>query len=208
MSLLDIALGVQSTWFFTELRLSSYVYPVVLTLHVMGMALFGGMILASDLRLLGIAFDKRPVSDVLDQLRTLKRIGFLLVATCGLLLLGSKAEEYYFNIFFRVKLLLLALVAVHALVFHRGVYGKTAELDLAPRLPAKAKLAASLSLLLWLGLVVAGRGIGYIEAPMDIHAKKRRTDPLVRPTSQCRVTIMKLAVQTCREREINQNASL
>src|SRR5205807_10365824 len=47
VSILDAALWVQSTWFFTELRLSAYVYPVVLTLHVTGMALFGGMILVS-----------------------------------------------------------------------------------------------------------------------------------------------------------------
>jgi hypothetical protein len=174
MSILEAALWVQSTWFFTELRLSSYVYPVVLSAHVAGIALFGGTVLASDLRLLGIAMRTRQVSDVIDQLRIPKRIGFLVVATCGLLLLGSKAEEYYYNVFFHVKLLLLALVAVHALVFRRGVYGNSAELDRAPRLPAQAKLAASLSLLLWLGLIIAGRGIGYIEAPFNIHARTER----------------------------------
>src|SRR5207253_1611121 len=129
------------------------------------------MILASDLRLLGIALRRRAVSEVIDRLRVLKMIGFLLVATCGVLLLGSKAEEYYYNIFFRVKLLLLALVAVHALVFHRPVYLNAAQFDAAPRTPVKAKLAASISLLLWLGLVIAGRGIGYIEPPLTIHAR-------------------------------------
>jgi hypothetical protein len=67
---------------------------------------------------------------------------------------------------------LLVLVGVHALVFRRGVYGNTAALDAAPRIPAQAKLAASLSLVLWTSLVIAGRGIGYIEPPLDkIHAR-------------------------------------
>jgi hypothetical protein len=52
------------------------------------------------------------------------------------------------------------------------VYGNTAKLDAAPRMPAEAKLAAALSLILWTSLVIAGRGIGYIEPPLDkIHAR-------------------------------------
>ena len=42
----------------------------------------------------------------------------------------------------------------------------------APRIPTRAKLAASLSLILWTGLVIARSGIGYIEPPLDkIHAR-------------------------------------
>jgi hypothetical protein len=90
----------------------------------------------------------------------------------ALLMAGSKAEEYYYNPFFRTKMTLLALVGVHALIFRRSVYRNTAALDAAPRIPLQAKLAASLSLILWTGLVIAGRGIGYIEPPFDkIHAR-------------------------------------
>jgi len=211
MSILDAALWVQSTPFFTELRLSSYVYPVVLSSHVAGIALGGGMILASDLRLLGVGLRRRPVSDVIDRLRVPKRIGFVVVATCGLLMLGSKAEEYYFNVFFRMKLLLLALVAVHALVFHRGVYGNTAELNLAERMPAQAKLAGALSLVLWLGLVIAGRGIGYIEPPLNIHAGLLQLSTSARvPAKHAEACTTSLSYnrETCTERETNQNARL
>jgi len=45
------------------------------------------------------------VSDVVDQLRVPKRIGFVFAATRGILLLGSK-RNYYYNIFFRIKLTL------------------------------------------------------------------------------------------------------
>jgi hypothetical protein len=172
LSVLSFAQWVQSTQFFTAMRGSAYVYPIVLTLHLIAIALFGGMILMVDVRLLGLALLKYPVSELLDQLRPLKRFGFLLMVTCGILMAGCKAEEYYYNAFFWTKMSLLALVGVHALIFHRGVYGNTAQLDAAPAMPGQARLAAALSLLLWTGLVVAGRGIGYIEPPLDkIHAQ-------------------------------------
>ena len=172
MSVLSICQWVQSTGFFTDLRSSWYVYPVVMSLHMAGIALFGGMVLAVDLRLLGVAMRKRPVSDVVCQLRVLQWAGFILVATCGILMFGSKAEEYYYNAFFRTKMVILSLIAVHALVFRRSVYGSVVEFDKAGRIPGRAKLAAGLSLILWTGMVIAGRGIGYIEPPLDkIHAQ-------------------------------------
>jgi len=174
MSLLSICQWVQSTGFFTAIRGSWYVYPVIMSSHLAGIALFGGMILAVDLRLLGVAMRKRAVADVIDQLRHLKRIGFLIVATCGLLMLGSKAEEYYYNAFFRTKMTILALIFVHALVFRRSVYSRACEFDRSGHIPGRAKLAAALSLVLWMGMIIAGRGIGYIEPPLDkIHAGLR-----------------------------------
>jgi hypothetical protein len=175
MSLLDFAQWVQSTGFFTAIRESWYVYPAIMSSHLAGIALFGGMVLVVDLRLLGWIMRKRSVSDVVNQLRWLKWAGFVLVATCGILMLGSKAEEYYYNAFFRMKMTVLALILVHSLVFRPSVYGKVSEFDKTGTIPGRAKLAASLSLILWTCMVIAGRGIGYIEPPLDkIHAKWER----------------------------------
>jgi hypothetical protein len=169
--LLSLALWVQATDFFTYLRGSGYVYPCILSLHMVAIAFFGGMILMTDLRLLGLFMRDHPVADVAEQLRVPKRYGFLLAATCGLLMLGCKAEEYYYNAFFRAKVALLLLVIVHALVFRGTVYDKVAEFDRDGRVPGRAKLAAGLSLLLWASIACMGRGIGYIEPPMGIHAQ-------------------------------------
>ena len=169
--LLSLAIWIQSTELFTIIRQDWFYYPIVMALHLIGIATFGGMILMTDLRLLGIAMKDRSVSDVVNQFRIPKRIGFVIVATCGVLMLGSKAEEYYYNAFVRTKLTLLALVVVHAIVFRPSVYDNAEEIDRAPQIPGRAKLAAALSLLLWIGVACAGRGIGYIEPPLDkIHA--------------------------------------
>lgn len=183
--ILSLALWIQSTPFFSALRSSAYVYPVVMSLHLLGIALFGGLILLTDFRLLGWTMRDFTVSDVVNQLRWPKRIGLILVATCGILLLGSKAEEYYYNIFFRIKLSLLALVFVHGWIFRRSVYFNTAEIDRAPVIPARAKLAASLSLLLWTCVACAGRGIGYLDPPLEkLHPISRfPTRPQMSPTA-------------------------
>lgn len=171
--LLSAAIWLQATDLFTYIRLSSYVYAAIMSLHLVAISLFGGTIVLTDLRLLGWAMTGRPITDLVDQLRWPKRIGFLAAATCGFLLFGSKAEEYYYNAFFRTKVTLLLLVAVHALVFRSSVYRQTAELDLAPTIPARAKIAGALSLLLWTGIMISGRGIGYIEVPFGLHADLR-----------------------------------
>src|SRR5271170_3440262 len=170
--LLSFAQWIQLTTLFTALRGSANVYPIILSLHMVGIALFGGMILMTDLRLLGWAMTKRSVADVINQFRVPKRWGLLLTATCGILMAGSKAEEYYYNAFFRTKLILFALVIVQELLFYRSVYANPARLDKSPGVPGNAKLAAALSLLLWTSIACCGRGIGYIEPPLDkIHAQ-------------------------------------
>jgi hypothetical protein len=170
--LLSFAQWIQFTTFFTALRGSANIYPIIMSLHMVGIALFGGMILMTDLRLLGWAMTKRSIADVINQFRVPKRWGLLLTATCGILMAGSKAEEYYYNAFFRTKLILFAVVIVTELVFYRSVYADPRVLDRTPSAPVNAKLAAAISILLWTSIACCGRGIGYIEPPLDkIHAR-------------------------------------
>jgi uncharacterized protein DUF6644 len=158
----EIVQWFQDTALGTAIRESAIVFPVILSLHLTGMGLFGGMILMTDLRLLGIALTKHPVSDVVRGLRPWKHLGLTLTATCGILLLWSKAAIYYPNPYLRIKLVLFALVIIHALVF-RSVYRNVEALDRSPAIPGRAKLAAALSLVLWISIVTAGRWIGYWE---------------------------------------------
>lgn len=172
--LLSFAQWIQATAFFTWLRGSANTYPIIMALHMVGIAFFGGMILMTDMRLLGWAMRKHSIADVVNQFRMPKRWGLLLTATCGILMAGSKAEEYYYNAFFRAKLALFATIIISELIFYRTVYSDPSALDRAPRTPGAAKLAAVVSIVLWTSVAVCGRGIGYIEPPLDkIHAELR-----------------------------------
>ena len=157
---------LQSNGIATALRESAYVYPIVMSLHLTGMAIFGGLILMTDLRLLGVVMRSSSVTDVVSQFRLWKRLGLVLVAGCGILLAWAKAEQYYINPFFWTKLTLLLLVGVHAVVFRRTVYNNTEEIDRAAVTPTNVKWAAGLSLALWVCVVSAGRLIGYYEPPL------------------------------------------
>ena len=154
---------------FSSLRSSAYVYPVVLALHLSAISLFGATIVATDLSLLGWVLPGSTMPDVIASLRTAKRIGFILAAFCGFLLFAARAEEYYYNAFFRIKMLLVALVAIHALVFRKSVYADSANLTHTGEIPGRAKMAASLSLALWFAILCAGRAIGYVAGRAGMH---------------------------------------
>ena len=160
MTIASLSHSIQMTDLATTVRESTLLYPMIMTLHLASIALFGGLILMTDLRLLGVTMQTTPAAEVIARLRFWKRIGLVAMVTCGLLLATSKMDTYYPNPYFQVKMLLLALVGVHALVFHGSVYGKSAGAEGGP-----AKLAGALSLVLWTGILCMGRWIAYYEAP-------------------------------------------
>src|ERR1017187_5468952 len=105
--LLSFLIWLENLTPFSSLRSSAYVYPVVLALHLSAISLFGATIVATDLSLLGWVLPGSTMPDVIASLRTAKRIGFILAAFCGFLLFAARAEEYYYNAFFRIKMLLV-----------------------------------------------------------------------------------------------------
>lgn len=157
--------SLQDMEFASMIRESSLAYPVILSLHLAGMGLFGGMIAMTDLRILGVAMTQRPMADVHNQLRPYKHLGLTIVVLCGATLAWSKAAIYWPNPFFKMKLACLGLVALHALAFRGPVYKSLGEMDKAGKATALAKIAAVISLFLWINLVGAGRWIGYWEPP-------------------------------------------
>jgi hypothetical protein len=162
---LSIAHVIQSIGFLTDFRESALVYPIVMSTHLSCIAIFGGMILMTDLRLLGVAMTDRPISEVIEKFRIWKRIGFCIMVTMGALLASSEAEKYTPNPFFWCKMCFLTLVGIHAIIFRPLVYNHPAELDKSPTIPGRAKLAGALSLFIWFGILTFGRLIGYYEGP-------------------------------------------
>jgi uncharacterized membrane protein YfcA len=164
----DFANAVAKMEFFTALRESGLPYPIVMSTHLSSIAIFGGAILMTDLRILGFAMKSMSITEVYRQTRIWKRIGFCIMITMGILLAGAKLDKYYDNPYFQIKLLLLCLVGVHALIFRPRVYKRTEEFDKMRTVPGVAKAAAWLSLILWVGILSMGRWIAYYERPGEI----------------------------------------
>ena len=158
---MQIAHAIQSVEFLTEIRESALVFPILLTSHLACISVFGGMILMTNLRLLGLTFKSVTITEMVTSLRPWKHAGGTIMIAMGLLLAASEAEKYAPNPFFWVKMVILGLIGVHALIFRPIVYKKTEELDRSPVIPTRAKVAAILSLVLWTGMFVMGRLIAY-----------------------------------------------
>ena len=161
MILASIGRSIQDISIFTAVRESAYVYPIVLSTHLACIAVFGGLVLVTNLRLLGWILTDIPVEDVIHGFRPWKQVGFTIMVGCGLLLGASKAEEYLANPFFQLKMTLLVAIALHGLYFRRTVY----RVGRNPVRPTTARAAAVLSLMLWVGVVSMGRWIAYYDAP-------------------------------------------
>ena len=180
MTVASIGRFIQDLSPFTAVRESSYVYPIVLSTHLACIATFGGLILITDLRLLGWTLTDIPIDQLIRSLRPWKQLGFSIMVTCGVLLGASKAADYLTNPYFVVKMTLLLGVGLHGLYFRRTVYRREAT-----AIPAStARLAAVLSLVLWVGVVSMGRWIAYYDRP-DTRASDAAASSVRLPVTTC-----------------------
>jgi len=157
----DIAHSIQSIGFLTDFSESVLLYPIVLSTHLACIALFGGMILMTNLRLLGLTFKSLTITEMVTGFRPWKRVGGTVMIASGLLLATSEAEKYAPNPYFWTKMVILGLIGVHALIFRPIVYNQTEELDRTDVIPVRVKVAAILSLVLWTAMFTMGRLIAY-----------------------------------------------
>src|ERR1700677_441483 len=161
----QISQAIQNSAYFTAVRESGLPYPLILSSHLACIAVFGGLILMTDLRLLGVAMTNIPASVVVARTRPWKHVGLLILLTLGIHLGGAKLADYYDNPYFLMKMSLLVMVFVHAQVFRKSVYRNPAALDDPKGLPRAAKVAAVLSMVMWVGILSCGRWIAYWERP-------------------------------------------
>ncbi|HUI81011.1 MAG TPA: DUF6644 family protein [Bryobacteraceae bacterium] len=161
MSLLSICQWIQQTPTSTGIRESQWVFPIIEATHLLSLAVSVGTIVFVDLRLIGAAMRRQPVSDVIGQLQPWALRGFALMFLSGGLLFWSEPLRCYHSVFFQAKFVVLALLGINALMFHSGVYRSVAAWDKAPDIPLRAKFAGYVSLTLWTSVILLGRGIAY-----------------------------------------------
>jgi hypothetical protein len=63
---------------------------------------------------------------------------------------------------FRLKLLLIVVAGLNAAMFHRGPLKSVRNWNQYVDIPATAKVAAVLSLVLWVGVIACGRLLAYL----------------------------------------------
>jgi hypothetical protein len=161
MSLFEIARAVEAAPFGTALRESRYGFPGLIFVHLCGLLVTAGTVFLWDLRLLGVGLRSTPVSRVGKALLPWTWSGFGVMLLTGSAMVCIEAGRLYSNTAFRVKLLLLILAGFNVLTFHATIYRGVSRWDDQAMAPARARIAGGISLLLWCGLLIAGRMIGY-----------------------------------------------
>jgi hypothetical protein len=157
----QVFLWLYETTFAAAIREGDSLFPWIESVHVLALTLVVGSISIVDLRLLGVVSVNRSIASVSADVLPFTWSAFACAVLSGSALFASHAVGYAQNLQFRMKLLLLALAGVNMLTFHlimgRGM-GRWSEPGVSPW---PGKIAGSISLVLWIGIVAFGRWVGF-----------------------------------------------
>ena len=142
------------------MREALWAYPAVETVHIIGLALLFGTIVVVDLRLLGLGRSV-SASAVTRHVLPWTLAGFGIAAVTGALMFTSHAGEFLTQPVFLLKMSLIALGGVNAVLLRAGALRSAGRWDLAVLPPARVRVAAGLSLLLWTCVIACGRLLAY-----------------------------------------------
>ena len=143
------------------MRQELWLYPAVEIVHILGFVTLVGSIIVFDLRLLGLT-QGLPVRALARHVLPWSFGALLLIVPSGLLMFIAHAGDLVGNTAFIVKMCLLFCAAINAALFHAGVF-RTADMwDSGTSVPLSAKMHASLSLLIWIGVIACGRLLAYV----------------------------------------------
>lgn len=156
----EFLVWLENTALSSMIRQSLWMYPALEIVHILGIVLLVGAAMLFDLRLLGFS-SKLSLNEMSIYLLLWSRRGLLLVIPSGLLLFISNAGTLGLDLTFWIKMILLALAAVNAIVFHKFVFLSQDEGDNYGNLSFRYKVPALVSIIVWIAVITCGRLLAY-----------------------------------------------
>ena len=139
------------------IRDSRWLFPVIEAVHLLGLALMGGLVLLVDMRLMGLSMPRKPVAALAREIQPWLIGTLAVMLTTGVMLYTSEAMKLYYNGAFWMKMAFLASAILHTFTVRRAVLAA----DETRVGPVWGKLVALVSIALWAGVGVGGRAIGF-----------------------------------------------
>jgi len=157
MSLLGFFQWCEQSGIGNAIRRSSWLFPLIEAIHLLGLGVIGGAVLVVDLRLLGLGLRRQSTAQLArDAQPWLVGSLILMIITGGLLFLSEAIKCYYHEAFwFKMTSLFLAIV------FTFTVQRKVTLADETGVNPFWGKVVALVSVALWSGVGIGGRWIGF-----------------------------------------------
>lgn len=146
-----------TTWLSYEIRDSTWQFAVLEMVHLAGLAILLGALVVIDLRLFGLGMRNMPPSQLARELRRWMRVGMVTVLGSGVLLFFGEPMKLSDNPSFHVKMILLFFALLLQVTLFRRIRSDTSSSGS----PANMVIG-TLSLLLWMGVGLAGRAIGFL----------------------------------------------
>lgn len=175
---MDAALDwLQKTALAIHIRDSLLLFPLLESTHVIGLAIVVGTVVIIDLRLLGLATTHRAFSRLGADTLPWTLGGFVVAAVTGVLMFTTNATVYFHNTWFRAKVLMLVLAALNAIAFELTARRTVGDWDLRRSTPPVARAIAAISLVIWVGVIVAGRMIGFTATRATINQTAPAEEP-------------------------------
>jgi hypothetical protein len=140
-----------------------WMWPLLENLHFIGLSALMGGLLVVDLRVIGIGPPKHiPMKPALSLIPFVM-IAFAINLITGIIFFCGDPFRYYYNLAFQWKIALIVLAGANALWFWFGEHAKLSALPEGADTPISAKVIAGISLSLWIGVIILGRLIPYLE---------------------------------------------
>jgi hypothetical protein len=161
MTLPEICQAIQDSAIGTNIRESTWTFPVIETIHVLGLGISVGILVTLDLRLIGAGMRHISPSQIMKQLKLWYLTGFAAMMISGVFLFWSEAAHAYRSPTFRIKILFLILAGINAAYYEVKYVPISAAWDESGVIPKGAKMVGWVSLICWLGVIGFGRWTAY-----------------------------------------------
>jgi hypothetical protein len=132
-------------------------FALVEAVHLMALAILGGAVFASDLRLLGVVFRDVPSNVVTESAHKWFKIALTVLLVTGFFMLAGVATKCYHNSYYWVKMFTLAV----GIVFVFAIRQPLLRRDHADIKPVTLKFLALASMSIWFIVAASGRWIGF-----------------------------------------------
>jgi len=140
----------------------SWWFPLLESIHVLAATFLVGSILMVDLRLLGIAARGYLVARIVREVVPWTYAASVFSIITGAALFITRASSYADNRGFQIKMVLLVFAGLNMAVFHLITARGVERADEAGITTGTSRFAGACSLLLWIGILLAGRWIGHL----------------------------------------------
>lgn len=158
-----LARSTARTWVVYLLNNVPGLPPVVQTVHLLSIAAVMGSIVLIDLRVLGLALPNQHPADLVRRLMPWTWWALPFLAVSGMVFVLNSPSRYLFNPIFGMKFAMLAPAIALGVVFQRAGAKDARFWERSRGRRVAARTIACASLLLWIGVVMAGRWIAYAD---------------------------------------------